>query len=141
MLTFVDKVCHMMYLHELWTGTLLVEEQQSFQKLLPTQRASCLLPTQSDSALVTIHKHRKRKSATFKYCGFLKRCTVFEKVYICRLTTSGHLRYILLYLKHLVESRAAAGDGIHRGRQRFQASLTHVFELQHGFLTTSNLNE
>lgn len=45
------------------------------------------------------------------------------------------------YLKHLVESGAPAGDGVGRGRQRFQASLTHVFELQHGFLTTDNLGE
>lgn len=46
-----------------------------------------------------------------------------------------------LYLEHLVEMRAAAGDGVCGGRLRPQASLTHVFELQHCFLTSENLND
>lgn len=63
MLTLLDKVCHMMYLHKFWGGTLLVQKQQRLQKLFPSYSASSLLPTQADSALRTI-QHRKRKSAT-----------------------------------------------------------------------------
>lgn len=60
----------MMYLHELWTGALLVEQQESFQKLLPTQSASSMVPTQCDSALETTHKRRRRKSVN--YCAFFE---------------------------------------------------------------------
>lgn len=46
-----------------------------------------------------------------------------------------------LYLEHLIESRAAAGDWVQRGRRRPQVSLAHVFELQHGFFNADNLRE
>lgn len=42
---------------------------------------------------------------------------------------------LFLYLKHLVEPRAAAGDRLQGGRRRSQVALTHVFKLQHGFWT------
>lgn len=45
------------------------------------------------------------------------------------------------HLKHLVESRAADGEGVRGGRQRRHASLIHVFKLQHGFVTTDSLGE
>lgn len=36
MLTLIDKVCHMLYLHKFWGDALLVQQQQSLQKLFPT---------------------------------------------------------------------------------------------------------
>lgn len=139
MLTLLDKVCHMMYLHKFWGGALLVQKQQRLQKLFPTYSASSLLPTQADSALRTIHKHRKRKSATDSWCCWFRTVqSIWGDTHIL-LAELGHLKDTLLYLKHLIESWAAAGDGLRRRWQRFQASLTHIFELQHGFLTADNL--
>lgn len=60
-LTLVDEVCHLLYLHKLWGAALLVEEQQRLQKLFPAQSASSLLPTQAGTALGTANKHRKGK--------------------------------------------------------------------------------
>lgn len=70
MLTLLDKVCHIMYFHKFWGGALMVQDQQSLQKLFPAYSASSLLPTQANSALRTTHKHRKRKSDSCSYYGW-----------------------------------------------------------------------
>lgn len=72
------------------------------------------------------HKHRKEEVSHWQLIWLFLRTVTY---------------FVALYLKHLIESWAAAGDGVRGPRQRFQVPLTHVFELQHDFLTTDNLRE
>lgn len=81
-LTFIDKVCHVMYFHKLWGGTLLVEDQQSLQKLFPTHGAWCQLPTQADSALRATHKHGKNQENRCKWRAAVA-VNMCEAIHVC----------------------------------------------------------
>lgn len=50
-LTLIDKVCNALDFHQCWGRALFVQDEQSLQKLFPTDGASPLLPIEADSAL------------------------------------------------------------------------------------------
>lgn len=56
-LTLIDKVCNVLDFHQCWGRALFVQEEQSLQKLFPTNGASPLLPKEADSALRMIKEY------------------------------------------------------------------------------------
>lgn len=55
-LTLIDKVCNVLDFHQCWGRALFVQDEESLQKVFPTNGASPLLPAEADSALRMINE-------------------------------------------------------------------------------------